>query len=83
MKEGGDQIKLLMYKLLTHTATVSSGSRHLITKSIYSTPSLIEVLKLRAQIVLTNLWVPHFEMKNPPLRGVPVLLLATILPHHP
>jgi hypothetical protein len=81
VKQGGDQIKLLRYKVLTHTTTVSSGSRHLITTSIYSTPSLVEVLKLRVQGVLTNLWVPHFEVKNLTLPRVPVLLLTTILPY--
>jgi len=48
VKQGSDQIKLPRYKVLTHTTTVSSSSRHLITTSIYSTPSLVEVLKLRA-----------------------------------
>jgi hypothetical protein len=42
-KQDGDEIKLLRYKVLTHTQPESSGSRHLITASIYSTPPLVEV----------------------------------------
>jgi len=79
VKQGGDQIKLLSYKVLTYNHSVFRFAPLNYYVSIFHTFTS-RSFENEGSGRLTNLWVPHFETKNPPLPAVPVLLLTTVLP---